>query len=374
LPFCRQTEKVKFMKKRISYSALVLSVMTLIGVSSSAQGVANVADETATQPGVISSEFVFDRAPFPSSHASTIAQTTKGDLIAAWFGGTREKHKDVGIWIARRENRGGWTPVVEVANGVQENGERYPCWNPVLFQPRRGPMLLFYKVGPSPSTWWGMMTTSADGGKTWSKQRKLPQGILGPIKNKPIELDDGTLLCPSSTEDAGWRVHLESTSDQGQTWKQTAALNDPKQFAAIQPTIIQYESGRIQLLCRSEQGVITESWSEDGAKTWGAMRPTTLPNPNSGIDAVKLKDGRALLIYNHTKKGRSPLNAAITADGKQWKSALVLETQPGEYSYPAVIQTSDGLVHITYTWNRKRVKHVVVDPQKLKLGEMTEPK
>src|SRR5205823_13495597 len=94
---------------------------------------------------------------------------------------------------------------------------------------------------------------------------------------------------------------------------------------------------------------------------------TSLPNPNSGIDAVTLKDGRHLLVYNHTPSGRSPLNVAVSGDGKEWRAALVLEKEPGEYSYPAVIQTSDGLVHATYTFKRERIKHVVIDPGELRL-------
>ena len=322
------------------------------------------------QQGIVTTEFIYDRAPFPSCHASTITETKNG-LVAAWFGGTNEKHPDVGIWVARR-GRNGWSSVVEVVNGVQETGERYPCWNPVFFQPKKGPLLLFYKVGPSPDTWWGMLTTSSDGGETWSKPRKLPTGILGPIKNKPIQLADGSLLCPSSSEHAGWRVHLERTPDLGRTWQQIGPLNDGKEFGAIQPSILTYRSGKMQILCRSQQGKITESWSEDKGKTWSRMTATVLPNPNSGTDAVTLKDGRALLVYNHTGRGRSPLNVAISADGKTWKAALVLEDQPGEYSYPAVIQSSDGLVHITYTWKRQRIKHVVVDPNKLALRDMPE--
>jgi predicted neuraminidase len=96
------------------------------------------------------------------------------------------------------------------------------------------------------------------------------------------------------------------------------------------------------------------------------MSLTELPNPNSGIDAVTLKDGRHLLVYNHTAKGRTPLNLAISPDGTKWEAALVLESEPGEYSYPAIIQTRDGLVHITYTWKRQRVRHVVIDPAQLK--------
>jgi predicted neuraminidase len=321
-------------------------------------------------PAVITSEFIFEKAPFPSCHASTIAETTNG-LVAAWFGGTAEKNPDVGIWLSRHEGKG-WSTPLEVANGIQSNStKRLPCWNPVLFQPRKGPLLLFYKVGPTPSRWWGMLTDSTDGGKTWTPPRKLPDGILGPIKNKPVELSDETLLCPSSTEDAGWRVHLERTSDLGLTWTKTAPINDGKEFGAIQPTLLVHNDMRMKMLCRSKQKKITEAWSGDGGKTWGGMKASTLPNPNSGIDAVMLKDHRALLVYNHTTTGRTPLNVAVTGNGVNWLPGPILEDEPGEYSYPAVIQARDGLVHITYTWKRERIKHVVIDPKKL-IGRIVE--
>jgi alpha-L-rhamnosidase len=96
------------------------------------------------------------------------------------------------------------------------------------------------------------------------------------------------------------------------------------------------------------------------------MTLTELPNPSAGTDAVTVKDGRHLLVYNPTPKGRTPLSVAISRDGKTWDTAHVLESGPGEYSYPAVIQTADGLVHITYTWRRERIRHVVLDPSKLK--------
>lgn len=210
-----------------------------------------------------------------------------------------------------------------------------------------------------------MLITSTDSGKTWSKPRKLPEGILGPIKNKPVQLPDGTLLCPSSTEHAGWRIHLERTADLGLTWTKTQPLNDGKEFGAIQPAILFHREGKMQLLCRSKQKKITECWSEDGGKTWTPMEPSSLPNSNAGIDAVTLKDGRHLLVYNHTTQGRTPLNVALSSEGRIWSSLLELEDEPGEYSYPAVIQARDGLAHITYTWKRQRIKHVVVAPAKL---------
>ena len=178
----------------------------------------------AEQPGVLLMEFVYeaDAAPTPECHASTITETADG-LVAAWFGGTREKHDDVGIWVSRRADSG-WSVPVQVADGVVE-GHDYPCWNPVLFQPAAGPLLLFYKVGPSPSTWWGVLTSSGDGGQTWSEHRRLPDGILGPVKNRPLQLGDGAILCGSSSEHDGWRVHLEWTPDLGRTWHRTGPLN-----------------------------------------------------------------------------------------------------------------------------------------------------
>jgi predicted neuraminidase len=313
---------------------------------------------------VVMTEFIFETAPFPSCHASTIAEV-KRSLAAAWFGGTQEGVPDVGIWFSRYDGRK-WSVPVEVAAGINENGtQRFPCWNPVLFQPTNGPLFLFYKVGPRPAQWWGMMMTSGDGGRSWSKPRRLPDDILGPVKNKPVELPDGILLCPSSTEHAGWRIHLEWTVDLGKTWTKTGPLNDGRKYSAIQPTILLHLDGRLQLLCRSRQGRITECWSADGGKTWGRMRATNLPNPDSGIDAVALKDGRYLLVYNPVSRGRTPLVVGISENGKSWSTAVVLEDNPGEYSYPAVIQSSDGLVHITYTWKRQRIKHVVLDPREI---------
>ena len=327
----------------------------------------------AAQPGLLKSEFIYETAPFPQCHASTIAETRSG-LVAAWFGGLREKSPDVGIWLSRHE-ASQWSAPVEVANGVQSPTKRYPCWNPVLFQPQPGPLMLFYKVGPSPSRWWGVWMTSADDGKTWSPPIRLPEGILGPIKNKPVQLANGDILCGSSTEDAGWRVHFERTSDLGQTWSKTEPINDGKSIGAIQPSLLIHADGRLQAVGRSRQGRLWQAWANDQGRTWGAMTLLDLPNPNSGIDAVTLKDGRFVLVYNHTRRGRSPLNVAVSNDGREWLAALVLEDEPGqEFSYPAVIQTRDGLVHITYTWKRQRVKHAVIDPSQLMLRKMADGK
>ncbi len=314
---------------------------------------------------IIKSEFIYQQVnvPFPSCHASTIAQNGK-HLIAAWFGGTAERNPDVGIWVSIY-NKGKWSKPVEVVNGIQHKDKRYPCWNPVLFNSGKE-VLLFYKVGPSPSKWWGEIITSPDGGKTWSQPRRLPEDIIGPVKNKPLLLDNGLLLCPSSTEHEGWRVHIEFTGDKGRTWERTPALND-RDTGAIQPSVLKYHDGRLQMLCRSTVDRILSSWSADNGRSWSALVPLYLPNPNAGIDAVSLSDGRQLLVYNHLADGRHFLNVAVSENGTDWQAAAILENENTgtEFSYPAVIQTSDGMVHITYTWNRKLIKHVVIDPGRI---------
>ncbi|MGB0579834.1 MAG: exo-alpha-sialidase [Limisphaerales bacterium] len=329
------------------------------------------------RPGLVKEEFIFTKAKFKECHASTIVETSRG-FTAAWFGGTKEGHKDVGIWTSYHDG-GGWSGAKEVANGVQhrtDNGEhRWPCWNPVLFQPPGdAPLQLYFKVGPSPQKWWGELLVSYDRGRSFRDQRRLPEGIDGPVKNKPVLLPDGSILAGSSTEYDGWRVHFERTRDLGHSWERVGLINDGKEFNAIQPSILTHKDGRLQILCRSREKAITTSWSKDGGKTWSKMTATTLPNPNAGTDAVTLKDGRQLLVYNHTQRsegkwrGRNMLNVAVSDDGINWSAAMILEQQvKSEFSYPAVIQSDDGLVHITYTWKRQRVKHVVLDPDELEL-------
>ncbi len=313
-------------------------------------------------------EFIYqpEDVAFPSCHASTIAETD-GGLIAAWFGGTAEKNPDVGIWTSRFTG-GKWAIPEEPANGIRGD-KRYPCWNPVLFN-SGDELLLFFKVGSSPSEWWGELIVSGDNGISWSAPRKLPEGFMGPVKNKPVLLDNGVLLCPSSSEHDGWRVHMEMTPDFGMTWTMTEPLND-KSISAIQPSVLFHPGGKLQLVCRSKHSSILTSWSQDKGRTWSKISALSLPNPNSGIDAVTLKDGRHIMVYNHLKSGRNMLNIAISDDGINWKPAALLENEDKgtEFSYPAVIQTGDGMIHITYTWNRKLIKHVVVDPGLVKAGE-----
>ena len=330
-------------------------------------------------PGLVKEEFVFTKSSFPQCHASTICETTRG-LVVAWFGGTREKDKDVGIWVSYHDGNG-WSKPKEWANGVQHADLRYPCWNPVLFQPPGdAPTILFFKVGPNPQSWWGEVMFSYDRGRTFRERQRLPEGIDGPVRCKPILLDDDTLLCGSSTEYDGWRVHFEKVKIQNGkpsgTWKRIGPINEANQFNAIQPSFLRHADGRLQVLCRTKEGVISTSFSEDQGTTWSPMKSIGLPNPNSGIEVVTLQDGRHLMIYNHLGSGktgwgrRGLLNLAISEDGIHWNKIATLEREEkAEFSYPAIIQTENGMVHLTYTWKRQRIKHVVIDPAKIEKGE-----
>lgn len=303
---------------------------------------------------------------FSQCHASTIVELAKGKMMTAWFGGTHEGSNDVVIWMSIKDKKG-WSKPASVANGIISDTLRYPCWNPVLFKDQSGLLHLYYKVGPNPREWWGMEIQSKDLGETWGSPVRLADGILGPIKNKPLQLKDGSILSPSSTETTtAWRAHIERSTDAGRSW-QYIPIDTAGTYDVIQPSIVMYAGGRLQVLCRSKQGYVMQAWSDDNGKTWGPFSPTQLINPNSGTDAITLKNGQQLIVYNPDVpgkewfNGRAKLRVATSVDGNTWKDVAILEDgTTEEYSYPAVIQTADGLVHITYTFDRKNVKHVVL--------------
>ena len=316
------------------------------------------------QDALVKSEFVYQEAPFPSCHASSIEEVRPGEFLCTFFGGTHEKHPDVGIWLARYAD-GEWSEPREVAQH-----EDVPTWNPVLFQMPDNELLLFYKAGPSPQTWTGFVMRSTDAGETWSEPEMLPGTIYGPVRAKPLLLEDGTLLCGSSTETwRNWTCWIESTPDAGRTWQKHGPIYVPGEgYHVIQPTLFYDHDGNIRMLSRSrEPRQICTAISKDNGKTWSMAEPTELPNPSAGVDAVNLPDGRVALIYNHSTDNRHNLSIAISEDGGDtWQAeALILENEPGEFSYPAMIVGEDGNLHATYTWNRERIKYAVIDPSQL---------
>jgi predicted neuraminidase len=314
---------------------------------------------------------------FPSSHASTLVELKDGALLAAWFGGTAEGKPDVAIWSSRHTSHG-WSIPKELARE-----ENTPCWNPVLFHTRNGRLWLYYKFGPSPSEWTAARKFSTDEGATWSQPERLPAGVIGPVRAKPLVLPDGTIVSGSSIESyLSWAAWIERSTDDGKTWAkigpfqpiQTAQsviassqknsspenLDPGKTYGIIQPSVVSLGGNHLRFYARSTEQIarICAADSYDNGRTWTQPHPLEIPNPNSGIDAVALRDGRVVLIYNDTPQGRSPLNLAVSKDAEHFKMFSTLESEPGEYSYPAIIQTKEGSLEITYTWNRKSIRHI----------------
>ena len=292
-----------------------------------------------------------DLLPTQTCHAATLTEIKPGTLMSAWFGGSQEGYDDVRIWGAHYEHDQWLSPILLTPeNSTQAH------WNPVLFNDGSH-LYLYYKVGKSPRTWRGFHSLSADG-KHWSPPQPDPEGYLGPIRNKPLSLPNGSILHPSSTEYQGWRVHFEIEMDQKRLH---IPVEDPDMLGAIQPTLLTYPNGTIQALCRTHSGVIAETWSNDNGQSWSALEATLLPNPNSAIDAVTLRNGIHLLVHNPVIAGRTPLVISLSYDGQQWDQTITLEEEHGEFSYPAVIEDSKGSIHIAYTWQRKAIRHVVLE-------------
>ncbi len=317
-------------------------------------------------------EPIFTSAPFESCHASTVVELSNGDLLAAWFGGSGEGKRDVAIWGSRR-SEGHWSPPAEL---VREPD--IACYNPVLFHSKGGRLWLYYKFGPHPSSWTAGRRWSGDEGRNWSAVEHLPAGLYGPIRAKPWVADDGTIVSGTSVESyRSWACWIERSVDGGITWSKSGPITvapstgEPvasgsadsewsKTEGIIQPSVVPLTGKRLRLYARSTSrtGRICIADSVDEGRTWTQARPIDLPNPNSGIDAVALRDGRIVLVYNHSDRRRTPLNLAVSKDGEHFRMFFTLEDQPGEYSYPALIQGRDGDLHITYTWKRKEIHYV----------------
>lgn len=329
-------------------------------------------EETLPQrgPQVVVDEFLYKRASFPECHSASIVETKKGDLVATYFGGTKERNPDVCIWVSRKlKGKTDWTPPQMVADGVFSPDYREACWNPVIYEMPNGELRIYFKIGVNVAKWKGWLVRSKDGGKTWGKREQLPDTIYGPIKNKPI-LNKGRLISPTSDERDGWKLYFEYSDDLGKTWKRTAYVDAEQGIKAIQPSIIVLPDGRLEALCRTRSRHIGVTYSNDNGETWSKLTFIDTPNNNSGIDAVNLQDGSYALICNDwpiepdkEKGARTPLSIMRSQDGIHWNHWITLEDSPIlQYSYPSIIQSRDGHIHVVYTWRRQRVKHVELIP------------
>lgn len=328
--------------------------------------------------------FIVDDALAPQEcHAATLAQTGAGTYCAAWFAGSKEGAADVSVYVTTG-GPVGWRTPERIVRVVDE-----PHWNPVLFADPECRLHLFYKTGAEICRWRTWITRSADGGRTWEFPRELVPGDgsggRGPVKNKPIRLDNGDWLAPASVEGAWWEPLVDRSRDGGEHWLAHERIPLDRAWflerqpeatcrGAIQPTLWQSGPGRVHMLLRSTAGVILRSDSADGGATWCEAYPTALPNNNSGIDLARLLDGRLLLAYNPDGTNWGPRNVlrlSLSDDnGASWQTLEDIEcvpadTQPKpEFSYPAVIAT-DRAAALCYTWNRRRIAFLELSAEDL---------
>ena len=311
------------------------------------------------------SELIFERIPWaPAHHCSTIAERPNGGLICVWYGGSYESADDQVLFASRRsKGERTWSEPEVLVKGTL----MHPPGNAVVFRmndERVG--LLWGRMDASRpirrGSGWGecqlMFRYSDDGGRTWTDDQEL-EGLFGCLpRNAPLTLQDGTFAVPLSGHAA--KVHgafLLMTNDAGAVWRPSGAIR-----RGSQPTVIQRDDGSLLALLRSRPSIL-KSESSDAGATWTEPEQTKLRCPSSGIAMSRLRNGDLVLVYNDSSIARTPLSITRSTDeGATWSEPLDLESNPGEYSYPCVIQTSDGLIHVTYTFRRYAIKHVQFNP------------
>jgi predicted neuraminidase len=324
-----------------------------------------------------------DLRPFSQCHASTLIRVADGRILVAWFGGTREGHQDASIWaceraalvdLAERPPRlpgEGWSEPRVLARAAAA-----PHWNPVLFALSEDDLILHFKVGERIRHWQTWSQRSFDGGRTWGPPAPLvsgDRGGRGAVKNKPIRIQSGEWLAGASVE--GWRrwdSFVDRSPDGVDDWEASAPIPiDRATFEGkglIQPALWSSPDGDVHALLRSTAGHIYRSDSNDAGRTWSTARPIDVPNNNSGLDIVRMSDGILALACNPVAgnwAARTPLSVLFSRDeGLTWPARIDIETEPGEFSYPAIIELEGGL-GVSYTWNRRRIAFAFIPSESI---------
>jgi len=303
--------------------------------------------------------------PGPICHCPTLVELPGGDLLAAWYAGAYETAPDQVVLAARfRRDELDWTaPVIIVDTPGHADGQ------PVLYAHPSGAVWLFF-VTTEEQDWRSArlkVQTSSDAIQ-WDKPRVLSDRLGLMFRSKPLDLLGGGILIPIYDE-VQWQSMSMMSDDEGLTWRLgNPIVNSP---GNIHPTVVQLSDGRLLAYLRTggEGGWIWQTISNDSGWTWERPTPTGFPNPNSGIDLIRLHNCHLALAFNDSHHRRSPLCVALSEDeGRTWNHGRTLEGGDGEFSYPTLLQTRDGCIHCVYTYRRETIQHVWFAEQWLLAG------
>jgi predicted neuraminidase len=359
------------------FLAVVLNGLTFVHpgarLSSSAGFVLPDRIQTASTEPLFEEELVNPHSPQPVVHVASICELPDGQLAATWYGGSREGATDVAIYFATRpRGEQKWSPsraIVTPDLATRELGRAVrKVGNSLIFCDETGKLWLLY-VTITAGGWSSSslnLTTSTDQGRSWAPSRRL---TLSPffnlselVKNGPIALANGGWAVPMYHELVGQfpeLLWLSATADGFADTKSRIVGGR----AGFQPAVTPLSKNRAVTFLRdtTPRKRITVSRTADYGRTWSSPEALDLPNPDSGLDALRLADGRLLLAFNDSRTGRENLRlAASTDDGCSWKRVATLaEESKTDFSYPFLIQTRDGNIHVVFTWKGKAIKHVV---------------
>ena len=357
-------------------------------------------------------EFIFkpDKIKHGHTHASCIVELPNGDLLTCWYEGESDKSRDVHIQASRLKNEAeNWSEPFLLADTPKLSDN-----NPCLFIDDKQRLWLFYYtlLGAPEEAWdtallrYKISSDYLDESKqiVWEIQNDLPvipngldetvellckQAVaqsngdaeitkeceqarmylkkqlkrrLGwTTRAHPTLLSNGTLMLPMASEIFGVAA-MALTSDGGETWQfSKTILGDWVE----QPSVFERKNGTLVAYFRdaSDRHRIRKSESSDFGQIWTPIENTQFPNPGSGVEVIRLASGNIVLIYNNCEDDpRNTLDVALSDDeGKTWKWQRNIEKSDGQgrFDYPSIIQTRDGKIHATYSYNVKTIKHVV---------------
>jgi predicted neuraminidase len=337
-------------------------------------------------------------------HSSSIVECPNGDFLVCWFHGSGERTADDVVIQGARLKKGDnkWSPVFLMADTPG-----FPDCNPVLFVDPKERLWMFwiavrahgwehsilkyrlstdYQRKEAPRWDWQDIILLKPGDSfpetieaafkeliteepMWAEYAPLYSTmIIEAAKDKakrqtgwmtrthPLVLPSGRILLPLYSD--GYNVGLVAISDNnGWRWRASKPIVG---LGPIQPTIVRKKDGTLVAYLRDSGNapnrVLISSSSDDG-ESWSPAVDTDIPNPGSSLEAIALKDGSWVMVFNDTERGRHRLAAALSDDeGRTWKWKKYIgrsDNRTKSFGYPSLIQASDGQLHLTYSYKEK---------------------